>query len=162
MKHFAGKYPNLKKQTVFEFKKAYERLKSSQQDVTKIDSKKRGRPKLLPEDLMKKTIETVQSLRLEGAPISSSSFNAVAKGIVIANDRMLLVENDGHLSFSGSWARNISNEMERNGKKMKRRMTTTCKIPVAPALLEEEKFTFQRNIITLDDQHHWSESNKTW
>ena len=101
---------------------------------------------------MKKTIETVQSLRLEGAPISSSSINAIVKGIVIANDRMLLVENGGHLSFSGSWARNISNEMERNGKKMKRRMTTTCKIPVAPALLEEEKFTFQRNIMTLDDQ----------
>ena len=41
LKHFAGEYPNLKKQTVFEFKKAYENLKSSQQDVTKIDSKKK-------------------------------------------------------------------------------------------------------------------------
>ena len=37
LKHFAGEYPNLKKQTVFEFKKAYEKLKSSQQDATKID-----------------------------------------------------------------------------------------------------------------------------
>ena len=53
LKHFAREYPNLKKQTVFRFKKAYEKLKSSQQDVTKIDSKKHGRPKLLPEDLMK-------------------------------------------------------------------------------------------------------------
>ena len=93
---------------------------------------------------MKKTIETVQSLRLKGAPISSSIIiNA------IANDRMLLVKNGGHLSFSDSWARNIRNGMERNGKKMERRMTTTCKIPVAPALLEEKKFTFHRNIITL-------------
>ena len=111
LRHFAGEYSNLKKQTVFEFKKACEKLKSSQQDVTKVDSKKRGRPKLLPEDLMKKTIETVQSLRLKGAPISSSIINAVAKGIVIANDRMLLVENGGHLSFSDSWARKIRNEM---------------------------------------------------
>ena len=153
LKHFAGEYPNLKKQTVFEFKKAYENLKSSQQDVTKIDSKNSGRPKLLPEDLMKKTIETVQSLRLKGAPISSSIINAIAKGIVIANDRMLFVENGGHLSFSDSWARNICNEMERNGKKMKRRMATTYKIPVAPAFLEEEKFKFQRNLITLVKKH---------
>ena len=126
-------------------------MKSSQQDITKIDSEKRGRPKLLPEDLMKKTIETVQCLRMwKGAPISSSIINAIVKGIVIANDRMLLVENGGHLSSSDSWARNIHNEMVRNSKKMKRRMAaTTCKIPVAPALLEEEKFTFQRKIITL-------------
>ena len=95
----------------------------------------------------------MQSLRLKGAPISSSIINAIAKGIVIANDRMQLVENGGHLSFSDSWARNIHNEMERNGKKMKRCMATTCKIPVAPALLEEEKFTFQRNIITLAKKH---------
>ena len=146
MKHFVA---NLEKQTVFEFKKACEKLKSSQQDETKIDSRKRGRPKLLPEDLMRKTIETVQSLRLNGAPIISSIINAIAKGIIIANDRMLLVENGGHLSSSDRWARNIRNEMERNGKKMKRCMATTCKIPLAPALLEEEKFTFQRNIITL-------------
>ena len=66
---------------------------------------------------------------------------------------MLLVENGGHLSFSDSWARNIHNEVERNGKKMKRRMATTSKIPVAPALLEEEKYTFQRNIITLVKNH---------
>ena len=112
LKHFAGEYPNLKTQTVFEFKKACEKLKSSQNDVTKIDSKKRGLPNLLPEDLMKKTIETVQSLRLKGAPISSS------KGIVVASDRILLVENGGHLSFSDSWARNIRNEMERNSNNM--------------------------------------------
>ena len=127
-------------------KKPTKKLKSSQKDVTKIYSKKRG---LQAEDLMKKAIETVQSLRLKRAPISSSIINAIAKGIVIANDKMLLVENGGHLSVSNSWARNILNEMERNGKKMKRHMAATSKIPMAPALLEEEKFTFQRNIITL-------------
>ena len=116
LKHFAGEHPNLKNQTVFEFKKAYEKLKSSQQDVTKIDSRERGRPKLLPEDLMKKTIQTVQSLRLKGAPISSSIISANGKGIVIANVRMLLVENGGHLSFSDSWARNIRNEMVKRWK----------------------------------------------
>ena len=132
---------------MFEFKKAYEKLKSSQQDITKIDSKKRGRPKLLPKDLMKKTIETVQST--ERGTNNSCIINAIAKGIVIANDRMLLVENGRHIFFSDSWARNIFNKMERHGKKTKRRMATTCKSLVAPALLEEEKFTFQRNTVTL-------------
>eukprot|EP00795_Rhopilema_esculentum_P006675 gene6675-12231_t len=36
-------------------------------------------------------------------------------------------------------------------------MATTCKIAVAPALLKEEKFTFQRNIKTEDDIHSISE-----
>ena len=58
---------------------------------------------------------------------------------------MLLVENGGHLSFSDSWARSIRNETERNGKKMKRRMARTC--------IGEEKFTFQRNIITPVKKH---------
>ena len=98
---------------------------------------------------MKKTIETVKSFQLKEASISWSIINAIVKGIVIANDGMLLVENDGYLFFSDSWARNIHKEMERNGKKIKRRMATTSKVPVAPALLKEEKFTFQRNIITL-------------
>ena len=77
----------------------------------KLTREKRGRPRLLPEDLTTKTIETVQSLRLKGAPISLSIINTIAKGIVIANGRMLLVENGGHLSFSDSWARNIRNEI---------------------------------------------------
>ena len=46
----------------------------------------------------------MQFLRLKGAPLSSSIINAIARGIVIANDRMLLVENGGHLSFSDSWS----------------------------------------------------------
>ena len=64
-------------------------------------------------------METVQSLRLEGAPVSSSIIDSIVKGIASANDRMLLIENGGHLSFSDSWTRNIRNEMERNGKTMK-------------------------------------------
>ena len=103
---------------------------------------------------MEKTMDTVKSLRLKGAPISRYVINAIAKGIVIANDRMQLVENGGHLSFSDAWPRKILNEMDRRGKRMKRRMATTCKIPVAPALLEEEKFTFQRNIEREVDSHN--------
>ena len=42
---------------------------------------------------MKKTIDTISALRLRGAPVISFLINAVAKGIVQANNRTLLVEN---------------------------------------------------------------------
>ena len=60
---------------------------------------------MLPEILMKKTIDTISALRLRGASVTSSVINAVAKGIVQANDRTLLVKNGGHLSLSNDWAR---------------------------------------------------------
>ncbi len=153
LKHFSGKYPKLTKQTVHEFKKAYEKLAAGGHPVKKIEPKKRGRPTLLPETLMNKTITTVKNLRLKGVPVSHSVINAVPRGIVIANDRTMLLEFGGHLYFSDSWARNKFYQMDRIGKKMKRRMATTSKMPISPALLEEEKFTFQRKIKHFVDIH---------
>ena len=74
-------------------------------------------------------------MRLRGAPLSANVINAIAKGIVVANDRCLLVENGGHLCLSKQWACNISNEIMRTEKKMVRRMATTSKIPVAQRVL---------------------------
>ena len=68
---------------------------------------------MLPEILMKKTIDTISALRLRGASVTSSVINAVAKGIVQANDRTLLVKNGGHLSLSNDWARNDLYRMAR-------------------------------------------------
>ena len=63
-----GKYPRLTKQTVSDFKKAFIQAKQTTDGpVSEISFRKRGRPALLPEDLMKKTIETIQALRLKGA-----------------------------------------------------------------------------------------------
>ena len=50
---------------------------------------------------MKKTIDTISALRLR----TTSIINAVAKGIVQANDKTLLVENGGHLSLLNDWAK---------------------------------------------------------
>ena len=99
--------------------------------------KSRGRPTLLPETLMKKTIDTISALRLRGAPVISSLINAVAKGIVQANDRTMLVENSGHLSLSNDWARKVLYRMNTLEHKMTRQSATTARIPVAPALLAE-------------------------
>ena len=96
-----SKYPRLTKQSITEFKKVYNEGKQKSADLSEgIVMKSRGRPTLLPETLMKKTIDTITVLRLRGAPATSSVINAVAKEIVQAIDRTLLVENDGHLSLS--------------------------------------------------------------
>ena len=131
---FSPQFPNIKRQTVSDFKKVYLecKKKNNGSEVTAIEKKKAGRPTLLPNDLMKKTIETVSALRLKGAPVSSSVINAVAKGIlVLANDRSLLCENGGYISLNADWARQILNRMDVIGRTMSRRVATTARIPVA-------------------------------
>ena len=93
-------------------------------------------------------------LRLKGAPVNSSMINAVAKGIVMANDRSLLVENGGHISLDNDWARKILYKMDREGRTMVRRMGTTAKIPIAPALLSEVKLDFQRKFKYIQEEWH--------
>ena len=101
---------------------------------------------------MKKAIQTIKALRLKGNPISYNVINAIAKGIVVANDRTMLVEHGKHLKFIDNWARNVLNEVQRSEKKMVKRMATTSKISIAPGLLKEEQ-TFQRKIHTLIKWH---------
>ena len=115
-----GKYPRLTKQTVSDFKKAFIQAKQTAVGpVNEITFRKRGRPALLPDDLMKKTIQMIQALRLNG----------IAKGIVIANDRTVSVEHGGYLSLSYDCGRNVLCRMERERKKMAVRIATTEKIP---------------------------------
>ena len=121
--------------------------------MNEITFRKRGRPALLPDDLMKKTIETIQDLRLKGAPVTAAVINAIAKGIVMANDRTILVEHGGYLSLSHDLGRNVLYCMERERKKMAVRIATTEKIPLAPGLLKEAKLSFQRKIKTLQAMH---------
>ena len=107
VKRYQLTYPTLSKQTVHEFKNAYLKEKEVTKKVTVLKSRKHGRTKLLPKDIMAKTIQTVKALRLKGAPVSSAVINAIAKGVVMAEDRCLLTECGGHLAFSGLWAGNI-------------------------------------------------------
>ena len=152
---FSSQFPSIKRQTVSDFKKAYleYKKKNNGSEVTAIEKKKAGRPTLLPDDLMKKTIETVSALRLRGAPVSTSVINAVAKGIVLANDRSLLCENGGYISLNADWARQILYRMDASGRKMSRRMATTARIPVAPGILKETNLDFQRRKKILQERY---------
>lgn len=102
---------------------------------------------------MKKTIDTVDALRLKAAPVSSVVVNAIAKGIVMANDRSILAEFGGYLILSNDWARKILYKMETMGKKMTRRIATTSKAPIAPGILQETKLHFLRKIKQLQAWH---------
>ena len=80
------------KQSITEFKKAYNEGKQKGADLSEmIVMKSRTRSTLLPETLMKKTIDTISALILRGTPVPSSVIHAVPKGTVQANDRTLLV-----------------------------------------------------------------------
>ena len=136
MKRLHEKYPSLSKQTTSDFKKAYNTVKATtNHEVEVLPSKKRGRPALLPQDLMSKTIEIIESMRLRGAPVSANVINSIAKGVITANDQTILVENGGYLSLDCDWGRNVLYRMEKYNKKMSRRKATTARIPVAPGLI---------------------------
>ena len=89
---------------------------------------------------------------MKGALVSSAVINAIGKGVVMVENRCLLTEYEGY-AFIGQWASIILNEIMRTGKKMVRRIATTSKVPVAPGLLKEEKFTFQRKTQELATWH---------
>ena len=48
---------------------------------------------------MKKAIQTIKPLRLKDDPISYNVINTIAKGIVVANDRTMLVEHVGYFEI---------------------------------------------------------------
>ena len=100
--------------------------------------------------MMNKTIELIGALRLKGAPVSTQIVNSVAKGIIQANDRSILIENGGYLSLNQQWGRNVLYRMEKEGKKMCKLRGTTEKVPVAPGLLKEMKLNYQRKIKQLN------------
>ena len=87
LRFLSSKYLRLTKQSITEFKKAYNEGKQKGADLSKrIVLESRGRPTLLLET----TIDTISALRLRGAPVSSSVINA--KGVVVADDRRLLLK----------------------------------------------------------------------
>ena len=92
-------------------------------------------------------------MRLRGAPVSSAVIRDVARGVIIANDRSLLLENGGYIDLSTDWSRQVLYHFETLGRKMTSCMTTTAKIPIAPALLNETKLDFQRKIKSLQAWH---------
>ena len=111
VKRYQLTYRTLSKQTIHGFKKAYLKEKeTTNKEVTVMRSKTRGRPKLLSEDIMAKTIQTVEAVRLNAAQVSSAVINAIVKGVAMAENRCLVLKYEGHLCFSYHWARNLERD----------------------------------------------------
>ena len=134
-------------------KKASYGPEAADSDITEIVKKKTGRLTLLPDNLMKKVIETVTNLQLRGAPVSPAVIRAIARGVIIANDRSLLLENSGYIDLSTDWSRQVLYRFENLGRKMTSRIATTAKTPIAPAILNEAELDFQRKIKELQAWH---------
>ena len=64
VRKYKTRYPTLSRNTVSDYRR-YAR--------DKVVLKSRGRPTLLPEEIMQKTIDVITALRLKGAPVSTSS-----------------------------------------------------------------------------------------
>ena len=76
-------------------------------DVKEIVKKKKGRPTLLPAELMQKLVDLVSALYLKRTPILSSVICSAARGVILANDRLLLLENGGHTNLNIDWSRQV-------------------------------------------------------
>ena len=142
----AIKLLGLKRQTVSDFKSAYTKLKKNKgaedRDITKITKKKTGRPTLLPENLMKKVIETVANLRLRGAPVSAAVIRAVASAVASHCYWKMVVTSTSVLIGHAKFCIFLINLV----KKCMARKATTAKILLAPALPNKTKLNFQRKI----------------
>ena len=88
--------------------------------------------------------------------MSAAVIRAVARGVIIANYRSLLLEN-GDIDLSTDWLRQVLYRFENLVQKMISRMAITAKIPVIPALLSETKLYFQRKIKELQAWHEFPE-----
>ena len=98
VRKFEIKYSGIKQQSVSDFKRKYNEVKRTNPFVliSEIETKKRGRPSLLHDELMKKSIDIIKAVRLKAAPVSYAVRSAVARVVMMAHDRNLLVENGGH------------------------------------------------------------------
>lgn len=88
--------------------------------------------------------------------MSAAVIRAVARGVIIANYRLLLLEN-GDIDLSTDWLRQVLYRFKNLVQRMISRMATTAKIPVAPTLLSEAKLYFQRRIKESQAWHEFPE-----
>ena len=110
---------------------------------------RRGRPNLLPDELMLKVKDVITGARLTGGDISRKTVMAIGNGVVKANYPSKLKEFRGHIVLTEGWARNVLKSMA-----WSKRKGTTGKIEPSEQFLLEEKLTFQRQISSYQLPRH--------
>ncbi len=90
-------------------KELYTRKKQGKEmNVTKIVSKKRGRPLILGEELDKQVHMYVRTLGSNGCPINTAIVMATALGIVKSHNSNLLRCHGGHIDINKHWGKKFS------------------------------------------------------
>ncbi|CAC5395017.1 unnamed protein product [Mytilus coruscus] len=104
---------------------------------------KRGRPLLLGQELDTKVQYLINELRSKGGNINTRIVKALAKGVVISQDRTLLRENGGGIDISRDWTLSIMKRMNL----VKRRGSNTAKPEIKD--FDEKKAKFLKEIKTI-------------
>ena len=74
-----------------------------------LPQKKKGRSKLLLDEIDEKVINMIKSMWELGAVINYNIVITIAKGIVRANDRIMLKENGRTIELGNKWDESITN-----------------------------------------------------
>ena len=83
----------------------------SDQDISHLSAKKRGRKVLLGEDLDMKVQLYLRKVREGGGAISARIAMAAARGILCKCNRSMLAENGGSIQLNRHWAHSLLNRM---------------------------------------------------
>ena len=103
--------------------------------------KRKGRPNLISDDLMKKIKTIMIRTRAAETVISRRIVMAISNGVVRSNSPTFLKENGCSLELTEDWVRGIIKSMN-----WTKRKDTTGKIESSKQFFLEEKLTFQKKI----------------
>ena len=105
---------------------------------------------MLPAEIDSKVMEMVSGMRIAGAVVNYNILIAIAKGIVIANDRTLLAEHGGPIQLGWRWCQSIFERMKWSNRKK-----TTAKPTIAPGLIKEVMVNLNICLLIRDTSKIW-------
>ena len=83
LRHFKSKFPDLKYTTICEWRKAIvAKTRKDHEVVTELEERKRGRPGMLPEDVLTHVMKYIRAIRDAGGIINTAIMIAAGLGIV--------------------------------------------------------------------------------
>jgi len=145
VRHFQSKFPNLKYTTVCEWKNAVTaEIHKSDEPVTTLEEKKRGRPSMLPEDISSHLAKYIHAIHDAGVIINTAIVIAAGLGIVKKINPGLLECNGGYVVLKKSWAKYFLASLN-----FVKRKGTTKKPKFTPSNFEELKSQYLMDIMAV-------------
>ena len=144
LRHYVGKFPDLKYTTICEWKKVISsQQKKESKSVTELNSKKRGRPPMFPEEVTTCVMKYIFAVRDAGGVVNTAIVFAAASGIVRRMKPELLESNGGYvvLPVKKDWAKYLLSKMD-----FVKRKATTKKPKMTVANFDKLKDNFLMDI----------------